>query len=141
MAPQAPWTLPPELAAHPASPAPPLDSSNSSSASSTNLLPQTPTPQNAAVGGPDGRAARMRARTSPSKSLTHSATSPRRPTGRNDLSFQFFIINFICVISVLCSLLITIFTATPYVNQLSYLALKHISIGTPKPLDYILLPT
>ena len=76
MAPKAPWTLPPELAAPPASPARPYDSSNSSSASWINPLPQTSAPENAAVGGPDGASARTRARTLSGKSPTPSATSP-----------------------------------------------------------------
>ena len=76
MAPQTLWTLPPELAAPPASPAPPLDSNNSSSAASTSPLPSTPTAGYTAVGSPDGPAARRRARSSPGKSPTPSATSP-----------------------------------------------------------------
>ena len=82
IAPQAPWTLPPELAAPPASPAPPLGSSTGSSAATTSPLPHTSAAGNTAVGSPDGPAARTRARTSPGKSPTPSATSPstaRRP--------------------------------------------------------------
>ena len=76
MVPQAPWTLPPELTAPPAIPAPPHDTSSGSSAASTSPLPRTSAAGNAAVGSPDGPAARTRARTSPGKSPTLSATSP-----------------------------------------------------------------
>ena len=77
MAPQAPLIIPPELAAPPAIPvAPPLDSSNSTIASSTSLLLQPSAAGNAAVGSPDGLAARTHARISPAKSPTPLATSP-----------------------------------------------------------------
>ena len=76
MAPQAPWALPTELAAPPTSPVAPILDSSSSSAASTSPLPRTPTAGSAAAGSPDGPAVRTRARTSPGKSPTPSATSP-----------------------------------------------------------------
>ena len=76
--PQAAWTLPPELAAPPASPvAPQLNSSSSSSiAATTSPLPQASTANGAASESPGGPAARTRARISPGKSPTPSAISP-----------------------------------------------------------------
>ena len=77
MAPQAPWVLPPELAAPPASPvAPLLNSSSSSSAATTSPLPRSSIANGAAGESPGGPAARTRARTSPGKSPTPLATSP-----------------------------------------------------------------
>ena len=74
--PQAPWALPSELAGPPASPAHPLNTSSGSSAASTSPLRHASPASSAVVGSPDGPASRTRARTSPGKSPTPSATSP-----------------------------------------------------------------
>ena len=79
MTPQTLWALPPELAAPPASPVTPLlnlSSSSSNSAATTSPLPRASTANDAAGESPGGPAARTRARTSPGKSPTPSATSP-----------------------------------------------------------------
>ena len=76
LVPQAPWVLPSELAAPPASPvAPPLNSRSSSAATTSPLL-QASTANGAASESPGGPLARTQARTSLGKSPTVSPTSP-----------------------------------------------------------------
>ena len=76
LVPQTPWVLPPELSTPPASPVAPLLNSSSSSAATTSPLPRASTANGAAGESPGCPAARTRARISPGKSPTPSATSP-----------------------------------------------------------------
>ena len=86
MAPQAPWALPPEVAAPPASQvAPPLDSSSRSAASTSRCCGRQPqaTQPSAVLTGQQ----RARERALPQASRQRARRqAPRLPTGRNDLS-------------------------------------------------------